>query len=125
MNNEQRAERRKQVRKQRSIEVLKHGLRLLAQPADVQSQYVPDYQVLSKEIVDRASISWDFVWLVCPDGLHEETKQLLNQLVESIERMPSHLSCEHAFKYSPEWVSIRQLAANTLASLDSPGAEEP
>jgi hypothetical protein len=125
MNNEQRAERRKQVRKQRSIEVLKHGLRLLAQPADVQSQYVLDYQVLSKEIADRASISWDFVRLVCPDGLPEKTKQLLNQLVESIERMPSHLWREHAFKYGPEWASIRQLAANTLASLDSPEAEEP
>lgn len=124
MKNEQRAERKEQLRKERSIEVLRHGLRLLAQPADVQSQYVPEYQVLSKEIVDRASISWDFVRLVCPDGLPEKTKQLLNLLIESIERMPSHLWCESAFKNSPEWASVRQLAANTLASLDSSQAQE-
>jgi hypothetical protein len=120
MKNEQRAQRQKQLRKQRSIEVLKHGLRLLAQPAEVQSQYVPEYQVLSKEIVDRASISWDFLRMVCPDGLSEKTTQLMNQLIESIERMPSHLWCESAFKSSPEWVSVRQLAADTLASLDLP-----
>jgi hypothetical protein len=119
MKNEQRMERKKQLRKQQSIEVLRHGLRLLAQPAEVQSQYVPDYQVLSKTIVDRASLSWEFVSLVCPEGLPENTKQLLNQLVESIERMPSHLWCEAAFKNSPEWASIRQLASNTSESLDS------
>lgn len=114
MKNERRAERKKQLRKERSIEVLKHGLRLLAQPADVQSQYVPQYQVLSKEIVDRASISWDFVRLVCPDELPERTKQLLSLLIETIERMPSHLWCESAFKSSIEWVSIRQLAARHI-----------
>jgi hypothetical protein len=91
MKNEQRAESNKRRRKQQSIEVLKHGLRLLAQPADVQSEYVPEYQVLSKEIVDRASISWDFVRLVRPNGLPEKTKKLLSQLIESIERMPSSL----------------------------------
>lgn len=119
MKNEQRVERKKQRRKQRSIEVLKHGLRLLARPADIQSQYVPEYQVVSKEIVDRASISWDFVRLVCPDELPDRTKQLLSELIESIERMPSHLWCEAAFTTSPECASIRQLASNTLASLDS------
>ncbi len=119
MKNEQRVERKKQLRKQRSIDVLKHGLRLLAQPADIQSQYVAEYQVLSKAIVDRASISWDFVHLVCPDELPDKTKQLLNQLIESIERMPSHLWCEAAFTNSPEWAFIRQLASNTLTSLDS------
>jgi hypothetical protein len=119
MKNEKRAERNKHLRKERSIEVLKYGLRLLALPAEVQSQYVPEYQVLSKGIVDRASISWDFVRMVCPDELPEKTKQLLNQLIESIERMPSNLWCETAFKTSPEWASIRQLASNTLASLDS------
>jgi len=120
MKNERRAERKKQLRKQRSIEVLKYGLRLLAQPADVQSQYVPQYQVLSKEIVDRASISWDFVRMVCPEGLPERTKQLLSQLVESIERLPPDLWRESAFKNGVEWASIRQLAADTLASLESP-----
>jgi len=120
MKNERRAERKKQLRKQRSIEVLKHGLRLLAQPADVQSQYVPQYQVLSKEIVNRASLSWDFVRLVCPDGLPEETRQMLGQLIETIEQMPAHLWCDSAFKNGIEWASVRQLAADTLASLDTP-----
>ena len=119
MKNEQRLERKKQLRKQQSIEILRHGLRLLAQPAEIQSQYVPEYQVLSKAIVDRASLSWEFVRLVCPHGLPENTKQLLNQLIESIERMPSHLWREAAFNNSPEWASIRQLSFNTLESLDS------
>src|SRR5579871_881826 len=119
MKIERRAERKKQLRKQRSIEVLKHGLRLLAQPADIKSQHVPQYQVLSKAIVDRASISWDFVRLVCPDGLPERTRQLLSQLIESIERMPAHLWCYTAFKNGIEWASVRQLAADTLASLES------
>jgi hypothetical protein len=120
MKNERRIERKKTLREQRSIEVLKHGLRLLAKPADVQSQYVSQYQVLSKEIVDRASISWDFVRLVCPDGLPEKTNHLLSQLIESIERMPSELWCENSFKNGIEWAQIRQLAADTLASLESP-----
>jgi hypothetical protein len=120
MKNERRIERKKTLREQRSIEVLKHGLRLLAKPADVQSQYASQYQVLSKEIVDRASISWDFVRLVCPDGLPEKTNQLLSQLIESIERMPSELWCENSFKNGIEWAQIRQLAADTLASLESP-----
>ena len=115
MKNEQIVERKKQLRK-RSIEVLKDGLRLLAQPADVQSQYVPAYQVLSKAIVDRVSISWD---VACPDQLPDKTKQLLNQLIESIERMPSHLWRENAFKNTPEWAFIRKLASNTLESLES------
>jgi hypothetical protein len=120
MNNEQSAERKTQLRKQRSIEVLKHGLRLLAKPADVQSQYVPEYQVLSKEIVDRASLSWDFVRLTCPDGLPEKSKQLLDQLIESIQRMPSNLWSESAFKNGTEWATIRQLASDTLESLEPP-----
>jgi len=120
MKNERRAERKNQLRKQRSIEVLKHGLRLLALPAEVQSQYVPEYQVLSKEIVDRASSSWDFVRLTCPEGLPEKAKRLLSQLIESVERMSPHLWCEDAFKNGPEWATIRQLAADTLALLEAP-----
>ena len=119
MKNERRVKRKKELRKQRMIEVLKHGLRLLALPADVQSEYVPEYQVLSKEIVDRASISWDFVRLTCPDDLPEKTKQLLSQLIDSVERMPAHLWCEDAFKTGLEWAAIRQLAADTLASRES------
>lgn len=102
------------------IEVLKHGLKLLALPADVQSGYVPEYQVLSKEIVDRASISWDFVRLTCPDELPEKTKQLLSQLTASVERMPAHLWREEAFRTGLEWTAIRQLAAEALASLAPP-----
>ncbi len=118
MKNDRGAERNKKLRRQRSIRVLKIGLRLLALPADVQSGYVPEYQVLSKEIVDRASLSWDFVRLTCPD-LPEPTKQLLSQLVGSIEMMPAHLWCEDAFKNGAEWAAIRQLAADTLQSLES------
>jgi hypothetical protein len=120
MKNERRAQRKKQLRKQRTIEVLKHGLRLLAKPADVQSEYVPEYQVLSKEIVDRASISWDFVRLTCPEELPHKTTLLLNQLIETIERIPSDLWSECSFKNGTEWANIRQLAADTLASLEPP-----
>jgi hypothetical protein len=119
MKNDLRVQRKKKQRKQRCIQVLKYGLKLLGQPADVQSQYVPEYQVLSKEIVDRASISWDFVRMVCPDDLPDETKQLLKQLIESIERMPPHLWSESAFKSGSEWETIRKLASRTLESLNS------
>jgi hypothetical protein len=118
MKNERRAGRQKELQRQRMISVLKHGLKLLAKPADLQSRYIPESQVLSKEIVDRASISWDFVRLTCPDELPEKTKQLLSQLVESVERMPAHLWCDDAFKSGLEWAAIRQLAADTLVSLD-------
>lgn len=120
MKNERRAKRKKELRKQQSIEVLKHGLRLLALPANVQSGYVPGYQVLSKEIVDRASISWDFVRLTCPDELPAKTKQLLSNLIESVGRVPAHLWREDAFTTGVEWAAIRRLAAATLASLESP-----
>jgi hypothetical protein len=119
MKNEQRAKRKKQLQKQRMLSVLKVSLQLLAKPADVQSRYVPEYQVLSKAIVDRASLSWDFVRLTCPDELPEKTKQLLSQLIESVERMPANCWHEDAFKTGLEWAAIRQLAADTLASLES------
>ena len=119
MKNEQRAKRKKKLQKQRMLSVLKVSLQLLAKPADVQSRYVPEYQVLSKAIVDRASLSWDFVRLTCPDELPEKTKQLLSQLIESVERMPANRWHEDAFKTGLEWAAIRQLAADTLASLES------
>jgi hypothetical protein len=119
MKNEQRAKRKKKLQKQRMLSVLKVGLGLLAKPAEVQSRYAPEYQVLSKAIVDRASLSWDFVRLTCPDELPEKTKQLLSQLIESVERMPANRWHEDAFKTGLEWAAIRQLAADTLASLES------
>ena len=119
MKNERRARRKKQQRKQWANEVLTQGLTLLAQPGELHAHHLPPGQVLSKEIVDRASISWDCVYLICPDELSEETKRLLAKLREAIEQMPSHLWGENAFRDSPEWTWVRHLAAETLASLGS------
>ncbi len=119
MRSEQRVLRKKQQRRQWSIEVLTQGLTLLAQPAEFHAQHLPPYQVISKEVVDRASILWDCVLLVCPDELSDATKRLLSELKEAIEQIPSHLWGEAAFRDSTEWDSVRHLAAQTLASLGS------